>query len=128
MQLPLRFNINAFRVRSEDRIAVAGARKRRLRRRYLSPPQNLNATSIIADEVELSWEASDGLYIDGYKIFRDDVEIAIVAASTDPLVYLDQLLEAETTYNYSVYAYNRYGGESEPAVTSVITEALPPLP
>lgn len=104
-----------------------GARKRRLKRRRISAPTNFTANETSNTTISLAWGPSEGLYVDGYKILRDGVQIADVPAVPQAFSgsYGDTGLTRNTTYVYVIYAYNRFGGES-PTVTA--TETTPDNP
>jgi hypothetical protein len=68
-----------------------------------STPTNLTATVNSSTQINLSWTAStDNVGITGYKIYRDDSEIATTVNTS----YLDTELTVETTYSYRVSAYD----------------------
>ncbi|WP_161944615.1 nucleoside hydrolase-like domain-containing protein, partial [Sedimentisphaera salicampi] len=67
------------------------------------PPQNLSAFDISSNKAHLSWEsAGAGSAVDGYKVYRDEVNIADVTAAE----YVDYCLSPDTQYSYQVSAYN----------------------
>ncbi|OXU15128.1 acetylxylan esterase [Sedimentisphaera salicampi] len=67
------------------------------------PPQNLSAFDISSNKAHLSWEsAGAGSAVDGYKVYRDGVNIADVTAAE----YVDYCLSPDTQYSYQVSAYN----------------------
>lgn len=101
-------------------IGASGARKRRLKRRRISAPGNFMAVATASDAVLLSWTASTGLYVDGYRIFRNGVEIADVPVQFAG-TYGDDPLTPDTPYSYEIYAYNRFQGQSPSAVATVTT-------
>lgn len=105
-------------------IGASGARKRRLKRRRITIPGSFTAVATAHDAVVLSWTASTGLYVDGYRIFRNGVEIANVPVQFAG-TYGDSALTPETMYTYQIYAYNRFEGQSPSATTSVTTPVLP---
>ena len=107
----------------EERLMIAGARKRRARRKRIGEPRNLALTPSAVDVV-IGWDASTGLYVDGYVILRDGNQIADV--TSDILTYTDGSVTPETSYTYSVYAYNRFNGQSSPATASTTTLTVPP--
>lgn len=68
--------------------------------------------------VHLAWTAStDNVGVTGYKILRDDVEVATVAT----LDYIDPGLDGSTSYDYKVIAMDAAGNESDPAMVTVVT-------
>ena len=110
---------------SEANVGGSGARKRRLKRRRISAPGNFTAVATSATSVLLSWTASIGLYVDGYRIFRNGIEIADVPVQFAG-TYGDDPLNTETTYAYEIYAYNRFEGQSPSALANVTTPAETP--
>ncbi len=72
-----------------------------------SVPENLTVTHQTPTTVSLSWSASSGT-VTGYKLYRDGFERATV----NDTVYTDTGLAPETTYFYTVSAYNS-SSESE---------------
>lgn len=104
--------------------APNGARKRRLKRRRITMPGNFTANETSNTTISLGWQPSEGLYVDGYKILRDGVQIADVPAVFGGS-YGDSGLTRNTTYVYVIYAYNRFGGESP---TATATETTPDNP
>lgn len=104
----------------EQRLYMIGARRRRRRRLYISTPVNFAAVATSSNEVNLNWGASTGYAVDGYTILRNGTEIAdipVVFAGT----YGDYELEGDTSYTYEIFGYNRFGGESSRAITTVTT-------
>lgn len=84
------------------------------------PVQNLAAT-VETNDVILTWEAPASGTPVGYIINRNGVEIANVTE----LTYLDEDLEWETTYNYTVVAQYESGTSLPVAVTAIIgTDSL----
>lgn len=93
-------------------------------------PANLVANVQGPYSVDLTWEASsDNVGVTGYRVYRDDLELATV--SGDTLQYLDETTAPESTYSYVVCAFDAAGNESEPgdaavAVTPVDDQPPPP--
>jgi hypothetical protein len=72
-------------------------------------PQNLNATTISASKINLTWAfPSDFDNVAGYRIYRDG---ALLATATTT-VYSDTGLIASTLYSYTISAYDAAGNES----------------
>ena len=90
-----------------------------------SVPGNLIATSVLFDEVSLSWDAStDNVGVTGYDIYRDGGLLDSVDGVT--LVYIDNTVVAEVSYNYEVRARDEANNESLSSNTlNVITPAVP---
>lgn len=97
-----------------------GARKRRLKRRTITAPPGFTAVATSGEDVTLNWEPSEGVYVDGYKILRDGVEIIDVPVVFAG-VYGDMSLTPGTLYSYAIYAYNRFGGQSPQSTVEVTT-------
>lgn len=112
-------------------LGASGARKRRLRRRRISPPGDFTAVPVSGTSVSLSWVASTGLYVDGYKIFRNGVEIHDVQLPVFPThhatSYNDEEVLPETSYTYQLYAYNRFSGQSTSVQAVVTTPSEEPI-
>ena len=74
-----------------------------------SVPQNLSATAISADQIDLTWDAStDNVGVTGYNVYRDDVLI-----DTSPTnAYADSGLDPATLYQYEVSAFDAASNES----------------
>lgn len=85
-----------------------------------SVPTNVIAVSGLPLKVNLSWSASaDALYVVGYRIYRwtDASPTPVRIASTPSLSYVNTGVTPDTTYYYSVSAYNQAGGESGQSAT-----------
>ena len=84
-----------------------------------SAPTNLSATAISSSEIDLSWTASNdnggGDWIASYKIFRGGVQVATTTSAT---TYDDTGLSADTTYSYTVEAYDAAGNVSAASVSA----------
>lgn len=87
-------------------------------------PTSLSATAISSSQIDLSWNPStDNLGVTGYRVYRDNVVVATVAATT----YSDTNLSASTTYSYQVSALDAAGNESLKSDPLTAT-TLPPPP
>ncbi|MDH3329291.1 MAG: hypothetical protein OEM01_08670, partial [Desulfobulbaceae bacterium] len=83
-------------------------------------PQNLIGTALSFDRIKLSWNAATdngGTGVVGYWIFRNSDAIGTSTTTT----YEDQGLNAETSYIYSVAAYDNSGNLSRQSATVEIT-------
>ncbi|MDO3380763.1 carbohydrate-binding protein [Gilvimarinus algae] len=80
-------------------------------------PANLTVTGQTDTAVFLSWAGSE--QADGYQVLRDDNVIADVSAAN----YQDTGLTPETSYGYSVLAYNAFGSSSPTASVTATTLA-----
>ena len=68
-------------------------------------------------------EMSDGTGVDGYRIFRDGVEIATTTGTT----ITDSGLAPATSYEYRVSAYDFASPPNESASSSPATVTTPPV-
>ena len=85
-------------------------------------PSNLNADPVSQSQVNLQWiDNSDDE--DGFKIYRG--ANLIVTLPADSTTFQDTGLQASTSYQYKVRAYNA-AGESSACSCSVKTLSLPP--
>ncbi len=83
-----------------------------------SVPTNLSATAVSATQVDLTWTAStDNVGVTGYKIFRDSVQIDTSATTS----YSDPTCSPNTTYSYTVSAYDAAGNNSAQSAADVVT-------
>ena len=74
-----------------------------------STPTNLTATAVSSSQINLTWTAStDNVAVTGYKIYRDGSQITTITGTS----YSNTGLTAETTYTYTVSAYDAAGNES----------------
>ena len=88
-----------------------------------SAPQNLTATSTF-NSVTLSWEAAtDDVGVTTYYVYRNDVFVNTVTAST--LTFTDTAVNAATSYSYEVKARDAAGNIS--AGATVIAATAPNL-
>ncbi|MDO1502257.1 DUF5011 domain-containing protein [Winogradskyella maritima] len=88
-----------------------------------SPPQNLLATNITVDSVDLNWNASsDNVGVVAYEVYQDNSLIATVTQ----LNYQATGLSPSTTYNYNVIAKDAAGNSSGSSNVEVILTLDPP--
>ncbi len=74
-----------------------------------SAPSGLTATPQSSSQINLAWTAAtDNVGVTGYRIFRNDLQIATSATTS----YNDSGLTANTTYSYAVEAYDAAGNTS----------------
>ncbi|MCP3883960.1 MAG: fibronectin type III domain-containing protein, partial [Propionibacteriaceae bacterium] len=74
-----------------------------------SVPQNLAATAPAYNRVDLTWDAStDNVGVTGYEVYRDS---GLIGTSAGPS-YTDNTVVAETTYRYSLLAFDAAGNKS----------------
>lgn len=73
-------------------------------------PTGLAGTATSMTEISLTWNAStDNIGVTGYKVFRNGTEIADVTTGT---TYADTGLMQNTSYSYTVLAYDADGNQS----------------
>jgi hypothetical protein len=88
-------------------------------------PAGLSAVAAGPAQVNLSWSASsDNVALAGYTLYRDGAVLTTVSGST--LAYTDFTAQPQTSYAYSVDAYDAAGNhsaQSDPA--TVTTPAMP---
>jgi len=83
-----------------------------------SMPTGLFASALGSSKVNLSWKSSsDDVGVSGYTVVRDGVEIAQVAGTK----YTDENVQASTTYNYAVKAFDSAGHVSQLSDDATIT-------
>ncbi len=81
-------------------------------------PTNLNGTAISRTQVNLTWTAStDYVGVTGYKVFRGGVQIGTSATTS----YSDLTCWGNTTYSYTVSAYDARSNNSAQSTAKVIT-------
>ena len=86
-----------------------------------STPTGLSATAISSSQINLSWTAStDTVGVTGYKIYRGGVQIG-TSASTN---YSNTGLSTNTTYSYTVSAYDAAGNTSSQSTSKSATTNL----
>ena len=92
-----------------------------------STPTNLSATTISSSQINLSWTAStDNVGVTGYRIYRSGTQIATVTSGTS---YSNTGLTANTTYSYTVAAYDAAGNVSAQSTSaSATTQAAATYP
>lgn len=93
-------------------------------------PMNLTVTAVSATQIYLSWTAStDNIGVAGYEVYRDAALINTVTGTT----YSDTALSANTSYTYSIKAFDGANNKSAscasvfgttmPSVTTADTQA-----
>jgi chitodextrinase len=74
-----------------------------------STPTGVTATVISSSQINLNWNPStDNVGVTGYNVFRNAVNIAAVSGTSYP----DTSLTPDTTYFYTISAYDAAGNES----------------
>jgi len=88
-----------------------------------SAPTSLTVIHKTATEASFSWAPStDNVAATGYRIFRNGIQVGTSAQTT----YADRGLTANTTYSYTVSAYDAAGNSSTPSQPlSITTDAAP---
>lgn len=90
-------------------------------------PANLAATAVSSTQINLSWDPSTDNYgVTGYNIFRNSVNIGSSATNS----YSDTTCAPNTTYTYTVSAYDGSGNESAqsaPASATTPGDTTPPV-
>lgn len=87
-------------------------------------PQNLAVAVVSPTQVNLSWSVSaDNVGVVGYKVYRNGVHTANTLVSETNTSHQDTGLSSQTTYSYSVSAYDAAGNVS--VSSSPVTVATP---
>jgi chitodextrinase len=77
-----------------------------------SVPGGLSATPVSVSQIDVAWSAStDNVAVTGYRVFRNATQVATVTGTQ----YRDSGLSPNTTYSYTVSAYDAAGNESAAA-------------
>ena len=83
-----------------------------------SIPTGLSATTLSPSQINLSWNPStDNVGVTGYRIFRNSSQIATTTTTS----YADSGLASNSTYSYTVAAYDAAGNtsaQSQPATAT----------
>ena len=86
-------------------------------------PTNLVATAVAAQQVNLSWSASDDdVGVTGYEILRDGAVIGTATTTSTQ----DTTAQPGTTYTYTVRAFDAAGRRSDPSNPATVTTPEPP--
>jgi chitodextrinase len=94
-----------------------------------SVPGGLSATALSSLRIDLSWSASsDNVAVAGYRVYRGGVLVSTVTTTS----YSDTGLAANTTYSYTVQAYDAAGNQSAQssaasATTLPVSDTTPPV-
>src|SRR6266850_3988414 len=86
-----------------------------------SMPAGLTASAVSSSRIDLSWNAAtDNVGVIRYGVYRDGVQIAYISGRS----YANTRLAAETTYSYTVAAYDAAGNASaQSSAVSATTKA-----
>jgi len=90
-------------------------------------PTGLSATAVGESQIDLSWTPStDNVGVTGYKVYRDGTEIGSTIATS----YSDTNLTLNTTYCYTVKAFDAAGNTSDASneACATTTDTVPPSP
>jgi hypothetical protein len=83
-----------------------------------SVPTNVNAVAGSSTHVNLDWSAcTDNMAFSGYRVLRNGRELAFL----DKPEYIDYGVSANTTYSYTICAYDSSGNESKSSEVSIKT-------
>ncbi len=85
----------------------------------LAIPVNIVVVAVATNKIEITWDASTDDNVIGYKIYRDNIEIA----TTSNLNYSDTGLASSRTYSYSLSAIDAEGNES--LLSTVVSATTP---
>ena len=81
-------------------------------------PTGLSATAVSPGRVDLSWTASDDdVGVTGYKIFRDGTQVG----SSTTTSFADTTALPQTSYTYTVSAFDAAGNDSPPSDPASVT-------
>ncbi|MGZ8187413.1 MAG: fibronectin type III domain-containing protein, partial [Methylosarcina sp.] len=81
-------------------------------------PSSLTAAAASSSQIDLSWGASsDSVGVKGYKVYRGSTQIATVTTTS----FSNTGLSADTTYQYSVAAYDAAGNTSSKSSSASAT-------
>ena len=89
-----------------------------------SIPTNVQATALTPTQIKVTWTASTDLFgVTGYKIFRNGDQIATSATPS----YSDIGLTPNTTYSYTVSAYDAAGNNSAQSSPPAVATTMNPI-
>ncbi|MEU1837664.1 CBM96 family carbohydrate-binding protein [Micromonospora chersina] len=84
-------------------------------------PANLVASAIGPNRVVLSWEpATDDFGVAGYRVYRDGTALA----TTTGTAFTDATALSETSYSYTVSAFDGSGNSSNPSTPALATTPM----
>ncbi len=85
-----------------------------------SAPSDLKVDTISAQSVKLSWGPStDNMAVAGYELYRNQMRIAVLTG----LTFIDQNVQANTAYQYTVRSVDMAGNSSD--MSSVLSVQTP---
>ena len=83
-------------------------------------PNNVTATALSSVSIRVNWNASsDNTAVTGYIVFRGGGQIGTVNGTT--LTYTDSGLTPNTSYSYTVLAYDAAGNQSAQSTAATAT-------
>ncbi len=86
-----------------------------------SVPTSLKATAVSSSEIDLTWTAStDNVGVVGYNVYRNGAQIATTSTAS----YKNTSLSANTTYTYTVAAYDAAGNVSAQSTAASATTTV----
>lgn len=87
-------------------------------------PIALSAAAVSTSQIDLTWTAStDNVGVTGYRVYRDGTQVG----TTSTLSYSDKNLNANTSYTYTVLAYDGAGNNSDQSSgATATTKSNPP--
>jgi fibronectin type 3 domain-containing protein len=90
-----------------------------------SAPTNLSATAASPTRVNLSWTAAtDNMGVTGYNVLRNGVKIATSTTTS----YNDTSAASDTSYDYTVTAYDAAGNTGPPSNVASVTTPVDTTP
>ncbi len=92
-----------------------------------STPTNLSAAGVSPSQVNLTWTPStDNVLVTGYKIFRNNIQVGTSPTNS----FSDTGLSSNTSYSYSVAAFDAAGNVSGQSLTATAStggaDTIPP--
>jgi hypothetical protein len=90
-----------------------------------STPAGLSGSALSGSAIALTWTAStDNSFVAGYKVFRNAIQVGLSGTTS----YTNTGLLPNTTYSYTVSAYDAVGNTSPPGSAASVTTAHAPSP
>jgi fibronectin type 3 domain-containing protein len=87
-----------------------------------SPPTNVTAVAVSGTQVRLSWTAStDNVGVTGYQVQRIQGATTKTIGTSASTSYLDSTASPNTTYYYTISAYDAAGNHSYPSAVKITT-------
>lgn len=87
-------------------------------------PTDLVATAVATTQINLVWTAATDTYgVEGYQVFRDGTQVATTTLTS----YSDTGLTANTTYSYTIIAFDaafNFSSSSDAVATTTIAEVV----